>query len=260
MAHGVPQNAARMNDVPGAENRLSVLTLQFEVVGEPDWPVLSIRVNGVNPFEGVAKNWQGFDPAEVLGASSPLAPEDDGSRVALYRCSCGEAGCGVIAPFIVASPDRKRISWVDFRDYVGVFSGPVAPEAADYEGKSWNLPDIHFDRDKYLAEVRRATNDRSWETPPRQKARLLEEHLRPMDPVLPPDLALRWVSPAWHEEGVVLSFEHAGDDSMGRYPRQQMLRLTSTQSDPAGAAADMAEQLLSASPDEWARAFGYHPR
>jgi hypothetical protein len=115
----------------------------------------------------------------------------------------------VIAPFIVASPNHERISWVDFRVYVGVFVGPVAPEAADYEGRPWALPDIDFDREQYLAEVRRVTSDRSWETLRRQRARLLEDHLRPMELVLPQTLTLRWVSPAWSEEGVVLSFEHA---------------------------------------------------
>ena len=85
----------------------------------------------------------------TVGSSSPLIPDDTGRRVAVCRCSCGEPGCGVIAPLIVASPDRQRISWVDFRNYVGVFAGPVEPEAVNYEGELWALPDIHFGRDQY---------------------------------------------------------------------------------------------------------------
>jgi hypothetical protein len=250
-----------MNDAPNAAESLSVLTLGFEVLdGRPDWPVLSIRVNGKNPFEQVAKDWRGFDPAKILGAGSPLIPDDAGNRVAVYRCSCGEAGCGVIAPVIVASPGHERISWVDFRDYVGVFVGPVAPEAAEYEGKPWALPDIHFDREQYLAEVRRVTSDRSWETLRRQKARLLEERLRPMDVVLPPKLTLRWVSPAWSEDGVVLSFEHATRDGDEWRHSQQLLLLNSAEADAVRAAADMAEQLLSIFPEDWVRNFGYDVR
>lgn len=261
MANGVPKNAARMNDAPKAAEVFSFLTLGFEVLdGRPDWPVLSVRVNGRNPFEQVAKDWRGFDPATILGAGSPLVPDGAGNRVAVYRCSCGEAGCGVIAPFIVVSPDHERISWVDFRDYVGVFGGPVAPEAAEYEGKPWALPDIHFDREQYLAEVRRVTSDRSWETLRRQQSRLLEEHLRSMDLVLPPTLTLRWVSPASRKEGMMLSFEHATPDGDERRHSQKLLLLNSAEADPIQAAADMAEQLLSTSPEDWVRNFGYDGR
>ncbi|MGZ0149556.1 hypothetical protein ACXJJ3_21000 [Kribbella sp. WER1] len=74
--------------------------LQLELVDDrPDWPVMEIRVNGANPFEAVAPDWRGFDPADILG---PLVPVEGGRRVAVYRCSCGEPGCGVIAPHIVA--------------------------------------------------------------------------------------------------------------------------------------------------------------
>jgi hypothetical protein len=246
-----------MNDSPKAGNGLSVLALEFEVLDErPDWPVLTIRVDGKSPFATVAKNWRGFDPDKILGPNSPLVPDDSGHRVAVYRCVCGEAGCGVIAPFVVASPDRKRVSWVDFRDYVGVFVGPVTRDVEDFEGKPWNLPEIHFDRDQYLAEVERASNDRSWETPRRRTARLLHERLRPMGLLLPPNLTLAWVTPAWVEEGAALMFQ-----SMTRDPeyniQQQLLRLTSKHADPARAADDMAEQLLSVRPEKWASIFGH---
>jgi hypothetical protein len=76
-------------------------------------PVVAIRIDGERAFEKVAKEWQGFDPGKILGVPSPLVPDEAGRRVAVYRCSCGESGCGVIAPFILGSPDRERISWVD---------------------------------------------------------------------------------------------------------------------------------------------------
>jgi len=257
MAFGAPRSAALMSAAPNADNGLSVLALEFQVLGErPDWPVLTIRVDGKDPFTEVAKGWRGFDPAEMLGPNSPLIPGDAGRRLAVYRCSCGEAGCGVIAPFVVASPDRTRISWVDFRDYVGVFVGPVTREVEDYQGKPWELSDIHFQPDQYLAEIRRASNDRSWETPRRQTARLLHERLRPIGLVLPPDLTLASVTPAWAEEGAVLMFQRLARDPDHRI-QQQPLRLLSNRTDPTRAAEDMANQLLSVSPDEWTRVFGH---
>ena len=226
--------------------RFSVLTLSFEIVdNRPDWPVLSISVDGKNPFAQVAKEWRGFDPGEILGTGTPLVPDDAGHRVAVYRCSCGEAGCGVIAPYVVPSPDHTRISWVDFRDYTGVFMRPLSPSAANHEGLPWELPDIDFDREQYLAEVRRITNDRSWETPRRQTARLLEELLRSME--LVPHL--QWVSPDWRGDGTTLSFEH--------HNRQQLLRLNSTETDPTRAANDMAQQLLSTALETWPANFPY---
>jgi hypothetical protein len=145
----------------------------------------------------------------------------------MYRCSCGEAGCGVTAPYIVGSPDRSRISWVDFRDYVGVFAGPLAPGSADHEGRPCEPLDFHFDRAQYLAEVRQATADRSWETLRRQTARLPEEKLRPVLPTLD------WVSPAWRAEGVEISLQ--GPDCT-----QQLLHLTSPALTSAETATDMA--------------------
>lgn len=224
--------------------RLSTLTLGFEIVDDrPDWPVLSVRVDGVDPFEAVAQGWQGFDPAKILGPDGPLVPTGAGRRVAVYRCSCGEAGCGVIAPYIVDSPERGRISWLDFRDYVGVFAGPTA--STESEGRPWNLPDLHFARDQYLAEVRRVSADRSWETPRRRTARLLSALLRDSP-------SLQWVSPNWRGDGMVLSYLHDGN--------QQLHLLTSTETDPERAADDMAHQLHSTAPRDWVSRFGFDGR
>ena len=52
----------------------------------------------------------GFDPRQILGAPFPLLPVDLGRRVAVYRCSCGQPGCGVIAPVIVPSPDGACVA------------------------------------------------------------------------------------------------------------------------------------------------------
>ncbi|WP_427886926.1 hypothetical protein ACQHIV_28920 [Kribbella sp. GL6] len=239
----------------------AVLSLHFEVRNEqPDWPVVAILVDGQNPFAAVAPDRQGFDPAAILGPPTPaptpdlgplapdptcdlgpLVPDDAGRRVAVYRCSCGEPGCGVIAPYIVPSPDRRRISWVDFRDYTGVFDDPLTDLTAD--GRPWDLPDLHFDRTQYLTEVHRATTDRSWETPRRATARLLTDRLTTVP-------HLRWISPAWNADGVQLSIEPPGH-------HQLLLHLTSTAPTPSQAADDMAQQLLSCPPAERSRRFGW---
>ncbi|HET9893921.1 MAG TPA: hypothetical protein VFQ44_03205 [Streptosporangiaceae bacterium] len=240
-----------------AGGSLSVLSLRFEVTGDrPDWPVARILVDGQDPFAAVAPGWHGFDPATILGPRSPLLPADQGRRVAVYCCSCGEPGCGVIAPVIVPSPDGRRISWVDFRDYVGVFVSP-GTAVGKAEGTPWDLPDLHFDREQYIAEIERASRDRSWETARRKTARLLHERLEPLGLALPPDLRLAWASPAWRGEGVTLMFQRLIPEPRPEI-RQQMLRLTSTLDDPDQAAEDMAQQLLSIPPDQWADSLGEH--
>ena len=256
MAPGVPKNADPMQNAPSP----SVLTLQFEVVDDnPDWPDLVIRVDGQDPFAGSRSAWRGFDPARMLGDDCPLIPTDFGRRVAVARCGCGEAGCGALAPLIVASADGRRISWLDARDFVGIFSGPVvAREIEPDEGRPKDLPDLHFDREQYLAEVERVRWDRSWETPRRRLARLVGERLRPLNPVLPPNLAFRWASPAWSGDGgVTISFERWIDGIQEGQINQQLLKLTSSMTEPEAAAEDMVQQLLAVPPERWSEAFGY---
>jgi hypothetical protein len=247
-----------MNDQQqAAQGGLSVLSLRFEVVDDrPDWPVVAVLVDGRDPFAAVAPNWRGFDPAKILGPGAPLLPVDRGRRVAVYCCSCGEPGCGVIAPVIFPSPDGRRVSWVDFRDYTGVFDDPAEASLEDEEeGRLWDLPDLHFSREQYVAEIDRASRDRSWETDRRRTARLLHERLEPMRLALPPGLSLAWVSPAWSETGVALMFQRVIGVPQPAID-QQLLRLTSTLSDPDQAAEDMAQQLLSTAKDDWVDLFG----
>jgi hypothetical protein len=62
------------------------------------------------------------------------------------------------------SPDGRRVSWVDFRDYTGVFTGPAAADSDCFDGSPWHIQDLHFDRSQYISEIRRASGGRSWET------------------------------------------------------------------------------------------------
>jgi hypothetical protein len=236
--------------------RLSTLQLRFGVRSDrPDWPVVQILVDGREAFVDRLPEWQGFDPADILGDRSPLLPEDLGRRVAVYRCSCGIAGCGVIAPVIMPSPDGRRVSWVDFRDYTGVFDGPTAPDSDRFEGRPWPIRDLDFDRSQYVAEIRRASADRSWETPRRATARLVADGLRARGVVLPPDLRLRWVVPAWDGDGLMLSFENGrpGDKTFV----QQVLSLASDHSEPDLAAQDILGRLAAVPVSEWKSRFGW---
>jgi hypothetical protein len=236
---------------------LSTLQLRFLVPSDrPDWPVVQILVDGHEAFVDQLPEWQGFDPEDILGDRSPLLPEDLGRRVAVYRCSCGIAGCGVIAPVIMPSPDGKRVSWVDFRDYTGVFDGPIAAQDSDrFEGRPWPIQDLDFDRGQYVAEIRRASADRSWETPRRATARLVADGLRARGVVLPPDLRLQWVAPAWDGDGLILSFENsqAGDEPI---VQQVLLGLASGHGEPGLAAQDILARLAAVPVSKWKSRFG----
>ncbi len=230
--------------------QLSVISLEIQTRAMPDWPVVRILVDGVDHFDAVAHGWQGFDPDDILGAASPLLPASAPRRVAVYRCSCGEAGCGVISPAIQLSADGRGVLWQDFRDYVGVFVGPLVtyPDVELVSSRRWNLPSMIFAVEQYREEIVRASQDRGWETPRRQTARLLFEQLRPLDLILPPDLPLRAVEPAWEGDGVVARFgREAADGTL----IEQVIPLSSAQRAPARAAADLAEQLLSKPPSNW---------
>jgi hypothetical protein len=150
-----------MTRLSSSAHQVSVLTVQLtpHFEGSSYWPVVTFLVDGREPFADSELGWSGFEPSEILGADSPLLPADGGRRVAVQCCSCGIPGCGVVAPFVVASPDGSRVSWVDFRDYVGVFVGPTSSSSDNSEGSRLPLPDLHFDRAQYVTEIERAIKD-----------------------------------------------------------------------------------------------------
>lgn len=245
-----------MNNPPHAPRGLSILSVRFEETDRgPDFPVTRFLVDGQDPFAGAAPGSLGWDPEKMLGRRSALLPLDGGQRVALYFCPSD--GWNVIAPIIVPSLDGRHVSWVDFRD-PGFFAGPIEPIETAEGGRPWDLPDMHFDRKQYVAEIERASAYESWETDRRRTARLLYERLHPLKLVLPPDLGLAWASTQGRDDGVTLMFQRVDRDDHIRV-RQQMLRLTSALAEPNRAARDMAEQLLSTSPDDWAHSFGWRP-
>lgn len=231
---------------------VSVLSLGYEIErNSRDWPTVTISIGGVNPFAEVAPEWGGFDPQDVFIEDSPLLPQHPPRRVGVWRCSCGIEGCGVIAPVIAATADAEWVTWSDPCDYTGVFVGPypIGPDPAN--GRPWPLPTYRFAMGQYVAEVRRATADRSWESPRRATARFLTERLRGSE--LPAGLSFRWASPG--KDGYAVSYQRNSTDP--DWFRQVVLLMTSDETDSALAAQDMADRLLATPPDERDSRYGW---
>jgi hypothetical protein len=93
----------------------------------------------------------GLDPDDILRTPSPIAPSPIPRQTTIARCDCGVLGCGDERVTICA--DGDEVLWVD-ADRTLVF--PAA---------------------QYTAELRRALDDSSWETPDRTAARLLGERV-----------------------------------------------------------------------------------
>jgi hypothetical protein len=105
---------------------------------------------------------------------TPLVPAEPARRIAVCGCSCGEPGCGCVAPLICEH--AGFLTWSDFRDYTGVYDGP-AVKVNPGGGVALAFPGVAFDAARYRAEVERATADRWWESPQLRAARLLRGHL-----------------------------------------------------------------------------------
>lgn len=225
----------------------------FAAGEHPDWPEVDIVVDRQDPFAKQAADWRGFDPDQILSFHSPLVHDHLGRRVAVRRCSCGEAGCGVTAPVIIASPDGRTISWTDFRGYTGVFVGPEADHVPD-RGSTWDLAPLQFDRQQYIEEVARATADRSWETDRRKAARLLRDQVRRSNLTIPKG-KFEWVAPQREDDGFLLSFVRRS--RVTRADEQVLLRLTSTATDPHDIARDLASRLVATKPARWVDEFGW---
>ncbi|HEY8544603.1 MAG TPA: hypothetical protein VIL36_06135 [Acidimicrobiales bacterium] len=174
--------------------RVRRIGFRIEPGFHPDRPWVAVLVDGEDLI-GRATGYQGFDPDDVLGPDSPLLPTDPPRRVAVYRCSCGEAGCGCAACII--SERDGVVRWYDFRDYVGVYHRPTVPRAPrDEDGETHNLPTLAFDAAQYRAAVVTSGADRAWETRERRVARLLRDHLDThRDAIAAAGYGLGWVSP-----------------------------------------------------------------
>ena len=141
---------------PGlSETRIHRLDLVMTALPDhPDRPTLKILIDGSDVLK--LKRHTGFLARAMLGESAALLPKAPPRRVAVYCCSCGHAGCGVIAPLITA--EGSQIAWRDTRTFQGVFGGPEI-ETNPTGGQTIGLPDLTFDAIQYRAEVARAVEE-----------------------------------------------------------------------------------------------------
>ena len=239
-----------------------------------DRPVLSVLVDGVELSElhGSHSGFGGFSPDEMLGTPepipletgewvdpplshvSPLVQGTSARRVAIYLCSCGVAGCGVIAPVIAT--DGNVVTWSDFRDFTGVFDRP--DDLADgIEGNALPMEQVRFDALQYQREVARVTGDRSWESPSRVTARVLRAMLAEHDELLrAAGRTLGWVSFIWWEER---ADRFAIELVRSREPRHQqsLIALAAKYGTPTSRARSIVDRLLRVPVEEWHTRFPY---
>jgi hypothetical protein len=218
-------------------------------------PVATILIDGKDLFSSAAPNgFVGFDPDELLGPDQPLLPVEQARRVAVYRCSCGEPGCGVVSPLILGT--EAEVRWTDFQDFTGWFDRPL-PDDQPEDGRPLSISELTFDTGQYTDEIRRAANDKSWETPTRKTARFLKEMLEDKSRDLADlGLELDWVFPAHRREA---SVSVSMRDIDHRYVERPMSRVVVTLSAGPGTSHDRANEmlaeLLSKAPEQWMTAF-----
>ena len=222
-------------------------------------PVAQILIDGIDLFSGVAPNgFVGFDPDKLLGPDDPLLPTEPARRVAVYRCSCGEPGCGVVAPVISGSDTEVR--WTDFRDFTGWFDSPLPedePEDEPEDGRPLAIRELTFDTSEYRREVHRAASDRRWETPTRQTARFLKGLLEDRSDLLAQSgLKLDWVFPSFRSDtSVSVSFRDFDHRYVQRPVSQVVVTLAAGPGIPEDRAAEMIGALFSKRPEQWSTDF-----
>ena len=153
--------AARSRDAVG----VSRLDLEVDT-SVPQRPEVRVLVGG---DEVLRTSGEERASPDGLLASGALLPHDPPRRIAFYGCSCGEFGCSVVAA--VVKREGETIAWRDFRTVTGEYhdalplphAGPDPAQDDDVSSHPLDLPDMVFDAEPYLAEVARATADRSWE-------------------------------------------------------------------------------------------------
>lgn len=162
--------------------RVNELTIRIDS-HVPNYPKVRLLIDGEDLLASTGAD-EGNDPADILD-SGALLPQDPPRRIAFYGCACGEFGCANVAGLVVRRD--HHVEWADFRTLTGIYHSAL-PEAGDGPDpltrierewhRSLDLPTLTFERERYLAVVRAATADRSWETRPRAVIRHLKT-LRP---------------------------------------------------------------------------------
>ncbi len=230
----------RGGSYPGPVREVHQIDFRVDAEESPEWPSVTVLVDGEDVI-GRATGFKGFDPDDLFAADGALLPRDPPRRVAVYRCSCGEPGCGCAACQI--SEHDGAIVWRDFRDVVGVYWKPtVEPDPTG--GSRHPVPDLTFDATQYRQEVDRATADRSWETR-RRLARLLRTARWPA--------RTRWSAAATPSDGSRPSGTESTGSPSRRVPNGQVvLRLDADFALPDETVVEqLASTVLDGSERQW---------
>ena len=182
--------------------RLDIDVVPQFVCDDPVFGV-ALLVDGDNVLE---KAWGGVgqDPARLIRRDSPLLPTPDGRDVVLRCCGCGAAGCAALVARIRV--DGDEVVWDRFRDGTDNEDDPGRPLAEPIE--------LRFDRAQYEAEVRRACEERPWESPDMTVARHVSEQLegRPL-------AAGRFDWAVADVDGTLVSVTDRGRQRLGKFRR-----------------------------------------
>ena len=205
--------------------------------GREDWPRTTILVEGRDLF-GLDGSI-GFDPDDLFAKSEPLIPSNPLNRIAVYRCSCGEAGCSCVAPLITRV--GAEVHWSDFRNFVGVYSTPETPSSPE-GGSTLPIPTLRFDSAQYEAEVERASEDRSWESYGRRVTRHFKRQFS-FEALAKdfPNHRFDWIGP--RKTGWDVSFSITEPDS--EWPRQRIVSLSTRTGEPDVVAAELVQDVFS---------------
>jgi hypothetical protein len=125
---------------------------EFRIKVQPSSEIgheVCLLADGENLIHRFDNTMIGLDPDELLVESCPLRAQSFPHIATIGCCSCGEIGCGSVDVEIRRSQDL--VIW----------------QALDAPTK------VHFLAAQYDAEVERALQDLSWETPDRTAARLI---------------------------------------------------------------------------------------
>jgi hypothetical protein len=108
-----------------------------------------LLADGESLIDRFSSGLMGLDPDDLLTEPCPLRADGTSRRVTIGRCSCGIVGCGSIE--IDIRRDADSVIWTDID----------------------SSKEVHFLATQYDAEIERALQDFTWETPERTASRLI---------------------------------------------------------------------------------------
>jgi hypothetical protein len=137
-----------------SSNRLHELGIEVHPSPETNDHEVRLFADGTDLIERYWSDMMGLDPDDILAEPCRLRGNAELSAITIARCGCGVLGCGSIEIEIRRSEDR--VVW-SLEEYFGDRS-----------------VELSFRMGPYDAEIDRALNDHTWETPDRTAARLLK--------------------------------------------------------------------------------------